>query len=144
MPELGPGPDPDVLRQKLQFVRENLRHLRELRAGSREEFLEDWKAQAAATRGLQVGIEAMLDAANHIIAREGLGLPKTYQEAIDLLQRDGILPRDKENDFASMVRFRNRAVHLYDDIDPEEIWSILQDHLGDFEDFVGAITRRYF
>lgn len=38
----------------------------------------------------------------------------------------------------------DRAVHLYEEIDSEEIWQILQNHLGDFDTFIAAITRRYF
>lgn len=103
MPEPTGEPDRDVLRQKIQFVRDTLRMLRELREEPREEFLEDWKSQAAATRSLQVGIEAILDAAHHIIAREGLGLPKTYQDAIEILVRERVLPRDTREQFTKMT-----------------------------------------
>jgi uncharacterized protein YutE (UPF0331/DUF86 family) len=43
-----------------------------------------------------------------------------------------------------MVSFRNRIVHMYDEIDPGEIFTILEEHLGDFETFIRAITQRYF
>lgn len=138
------GPDPDVLRQKVQFVRDTLRRLEGVRASGRADFLDDPILQAAATRFLQIGVEAILDAANHVIAREGLGLPKTYQEAVEILIREGILPRERSEDLIRMVRFRNRAVHLYDDIDPGEIWSIIDGHLDDFEVFVRAMAERYF
>ena len=73
--------DPDKLRQKLQYIRDSVRHLAKLREQGEERFLSDEIHQAAATRYLQVGIEAMIDAAHHILAREGLGLPKTYRQA---------------------------------------------------------------
>jgi uncharacterized protein YutE (UPF0331/DUF86 family) len=79
---------------------------------------------------------------HHRAAR--LGLPKTYQESLDLLFQEGILPPEKAEDFARMVRFRNRAVHLYDRIDPREVWKILQEDLGDFELFIGAMVERFF
>jgi uncharacterized protein YutE (UPF0331/DUF86 family) len=43
-----------------------------------------------------------------------------------------------------MVRFRNRAVHLYEQILPAEIWQILQTHLGDFDIVLRALATRYF
>jgi len=43
-----------------------------------------------------------------------------------------------------MVRFRNRAVHLYDEIDPSEVFAIMEQNLGDFEAFIQAIIQRYF
>lgn len=136
--------DPDKLRQKIQYIRDAVRRLEEIRDRGREAFLADSIIQAAATRYLQTGIEAMLDAAHHIVAREGLGLPQTYRAAIDLLIRHGILPQDKAETFRRMVKFRNRAVHLYDEIDPGEIYSILEHHLTDFEDFVEMLVKRYF
>lgn len=136
--------DLEKLRQKAQYVRDTVRRLTEMRAGGREAFLGDRIFEAAATRYLHTAIEAMIDAANHIISREGLGLPKTYHEAMSLLLREGILPRDMASTLERMVKFRNRAVHLYDEINPVEIWEIIENHLGDFDRFLEAIVQRYF
>ena len=136
--------DTEKIRTKLQFVRAALRRLEEIRSRGREEFLKDSILQGAAERNLQIGIEAILDTANHIIAREGLGVPRTYREAIETLVREGILPISHREDFLRMVSLRNRVVHLYDEIDPGEIFAILEGHLGDFTTFIGAITQRYF
>lgn len=138
-----PAVDRDKVRQKIQYVREALRRLADIRARGDDAFLADPILQAAATRWLQVAIEAVIDAANHIIAREGLGLPKTYREAVEILAAEGILPKEKTAGFVKMVKFRNRAVHLYDEIAPGEILTILQSDLGDFEDFIGILVKRY-
>lgn len=39
-----------------------------------------------------------------------------------------------------MTKFRNKIVHFYDDIDEEEIYNILLNNLGDFEDFLKYIS----
>jgi uncharacterized protein YutE (UPF0331/DUF86 family) len=135
--------DAEKIRTKIQFVRDTVRRLEEIRSRGREAFLADPILQGAAERNLQVGIEAMLDTANHIIAREGLAVPKTYREAMDALVREGVLPASHGESFRRMISFRNRAVHLYDRIDPAEVYAILESHLGDFETFLGAVTRRY-
>lgn len=136
--------DTDKIRTKLQFVREAVRRLREIRSRGREAFLTDPILQGAAERNLQIGIEAMLDTANHIIAREGLTVPGSYREAMETLVREKILPASQRENFLRMTSFRNRVVHLYDQIDPVEVYGILEGHLGDFESFLGAISRRYF
>jgi uncharacterized protein YutE (UPF0331/DUF86 family) len=136
--------DAEKLRTKVQFVREALRRLGKIRGRGREAFLADEILQAAAERNLQVGIEAILDTAGHIIAREGLAVPKTYREAIEILLREGILPESHRASFLQMSSFRNRIIHIYDEIDPSEIFSILENHLEDFETFIRAITQRYF
>jgi uncharacterized protein YutE (UPF0331/DUF86 family) len=135
--------DAEKIRTKIQFIRETVRRLEEIRGRGREAFLADPILQGAAERSLQVGIEAMLDTASHIIAREGFAISKTYREAMDTLVREGILPASHGERFRSMATFRNRVVHLYDRIDPAEVYSILEGHLGDFETFLGAIIRRY-
>lgn len=137
-------PDRGKLRDKIQFIRSEVRLLQEIAEDGEASFLDDLTAQHAATRCIQIAVEAMLDAANHIIAREGLGTPKTYREAMQLLVKHDILPRDGADTFSDMVGFRNRAVHLYDEIEPGEIWKIMTSHLEDFEVFIGALVRRYF
>ena len=135
--------DTDKIRTKVQFVREAVRRLEDIRSRGREAFLADPILQAAAERNLQVGIEAVLDTANHVIAREGFAVPKTYREAMETLVREKILPASQRENFVRMASFRNRAVHLYDQIDPGEVYTILEGHLGDFETFLRAITGRY-
>jgi len=135
--------DFDKVRSKLQFVREAVRRLEDIRSRGREAFLSDPILQSAAERNLQVAIEAMLDMASHIIAREGFAVPKTYREAMEILLREGILPASHGPSFLLMTSFRNRVVHLYDQIDPEEVFTIMDEHQGDFETFIGAVTRRY-
>jgi len=125
-------------------MRANLRRLEAVHELGREEFLSDEVAQAAATRWLQTSIEAIVDIANHIIAREGLGVPRAYSETIEILTREGVLPADRRDAFLAMVRFRNRVVHIYDDVSADEIWRIIDEDLGDFDAFISVIAARYF
>ena len=136
--------DRGKLRSHLDFVRGTVRKLERLRAEGRDAFMSDEVAQAAATRWLQTAIEALIDMANHVIARERLGVPRAYSEAMEILVREGILPAERRDTFLAMVRFRNRAVHLYDKVGADEIWRILQEDLGDFDVFIGATVARYF
>ena len=136
--------DPDKLRHHLDHIRGRLRQLRKVAAQGHEAFLADEIVQAATVRWLHTAIEAVIDVANHVISREGLGIPRTYAEVIELLVDHDVLARGHRERFLSMVRFRNRAVHLYDEIDADEVFDILAYHLGDFDLFIGAITARYF
>ncbi len=38
-----------------------------------------------------------------------------------------------------MVRFHNRVVHLYWDVDDATVYRILQENLNDFETFIGYV-----
>ena len=136
--------DLDKVRTKLQYIRDTVRRLEEIRSQGREAFLADRIVQSASERYLQIGIEAILDLAGHIIAREGLAVATTYRGAMETLLKEGILPASHKETFLRMVSFRNRLVHLYDAIDPGEVFTILEENLGDFETFIRAITQRYF
>lgn len=136
--------EPARLRPKIDHVRERLRRLRAVRERGRETFLDDELLQDAAVRNLQTAIEAVLDMANHIVARGGMGTPESYRDAIEILLDRGILPEGRGDAFRAMIGFRNRAVHLYDEVDAESVFEILEDDLGDFELFIGRVVDRYF
>ena len=135
--------DLDKLRHHVQFVRSTLPRLREISSEGPASFLASDRNQAAAIRYLHTAIEALVDIANHVIAREGLGIPRAYADVVEILIEAGILPGDRKETFLQMVRFRNRAVHLYDEIDPEEVFAILEQDLDDFEAFLAPIVERY-
>mgnify|MGYP002406428873 FL=1 len=136
--------DKNKLRQKLQFMRENIAHLRYFQEMTLEEFSREVINEYAATRMLQIIIEAMLDICAHIIAREGWGLPKSYGELVALASQHDLIPREMKETYQSMVHFRNRVVHLYDNVDKQEIYDIIQNHLDDFQPFMQRLIERYF
>jgi uncharacterized protein YutE (UPF0331/DUF86 family) len=43
-----------------------------------------------------------------------------------------------------MVRFRNRIVHMYDDVDSQAVYRLITHNLDDFRDFMSTIVARYF
>jgi uncharacterized protein YutE (UPF0331/DUF86 family) len=135
--------DSDKVRHHVQYVRSNLPKLRQLRDEGREAFTSRSVNEAAAVHLLQTSIAALIDIANHVIAREGLGIPRSYADTVKILTDEKILPAERRDTFLKMVRFRNRAVHLYDEIDPGEVFTILENDLDDFEAFLAPIIERY-
>lgn len=131
----------DKIRDKIQIIRDNMAKLKMIKSKSLNEFLESPFLADAAIRILQVSIEAMLDISHHLVSRKHLGTPKSYRETIELLTQAGILPQGKLPTFVMMVKFRNRAVHMYDNIINEEVYQVIEHHLSDFDDFIGAIIQ---
>ncbi len=62
---------------------------------------------------LQRAVQACIDIANTIIAKEGLGLPNTYRQSFELLVKHGVLQEALGRKMISMVGFRNISVHDY-------------------------------
>ncbi|MDR3598957.1 MAG: DUF86 domain-containing protein [Desulfosporosinus sp.] len=136
--------DKDIIQRKLSFIDLKLRNLETLKLQERQDFLASFQAVDAAKYNLQVCIEAIIDVANHVVARERWGIPSTSVEAIKLLIKHGILDKDKELSLVQMVKFRNRIVHLYQEIDDSEIYRILQENLDDIKVFIQAVISIFF
>ncbi len=126
--------DPEIIRGKLEIIRDRLQFLEE-----EEHDLSVQRDRQAVKHTLQEAIEACLDTANHIISAEGLGRADDYADYFPRLARHGILSDSLADDLSEMARFRNVFVHLYDEVDPDTVVSILSNDLGDLRAFARAM-----
>jgi uncharacterized protein YutE (UPF0331/DUF86 family) len=91
---------------------------------------------------LQRAIQACIDLANIIIAKEGLGLPNTYRQSFEILFSHQIINEEMKTILCKMVGFRNISVHDYGQINPEIVRNLVQNHVGDFETFYTLVFKR--
>ncbi len=56
-----------------------------------------------------------------------------------MLNENGLLPDDFTRTLRQMAGLRNRLVHLYWEVDDEQIYDDLQNHLGDFDKYADHI-----
>ena len=82
---------------------------------------------------LQRAIQACIDLANIVIAKEGLGLPNSYRQSFEILNKHQVIEDKLSSRLVSMVGFRNISVHDYGQIKPEIVRSIVKNHIIDFE-----------
>lgn len=136
---MSPKYDLEKLSNKMALIISNLDKLRILKQISEHDFDQDFRNVESAKHLLQVTIEAMHDIASHIISRNRLGRPKTYSDAFRILEQKDYISKDSAEIYSTMVKFRNRVVHLYHDIDSKEIYSIIQNNLKDFAKFLEEI-----
>lgn len=137
------GPMIDVRRilDKIDYIRNTARPvLEQLAALEPDSFINDPIVLGAAKYYLQSAVEAMLDMANHVMARSGLGTFETHAKTFDVLADHGLLRRDYLDTYRQMIGLRNRLVHVYDDIDPAILQQILVRDLDDFDRFIEDIT----
>ena len=91
---------------------------------------------------LQRAIQACIDLSNVVIAKEGLGLPNTYRQSFEILEKHQVIDDSVRAKMVSMVGFRNISVHDYGQIKPEIVQSIVKNHLVDFEKFYAIVLNR--
>lgn len=109
---------------KLRFITASLSRLDELAQMDREAFLADFRSIDSAKYNLQISIEAMIDICNHIISRKRLRIPASNAESFDIVSEAGLLPPEARSAYRAMARFRNRIVHMYDEVDDSQLEGI--------------------
>jgi len=105
--------------------------------------LDELDRQDIIVLNLQRGVQAMLDLAAHVVAREGLGVPDELAASFELLKRAGILDADLAERMRRMTGFRNVAVHEYRKLDPAVVESIVRERLGDLRAFAKVVLERF-
>ena len=133
--------DESRILHKLHAITDSLAKLEELERMDRDSFLADFRSIDSAKYNLQTSIEAMIDICNHIISRKRLRVPATNVESFEVVSETGLLPAGALPVYRSMARFRNRIVHMYDEVDDSQIYEILQDRLDDIRAFVQSIAN---
>lgn len=129
------------VQSKLDLIPENLEKLEILRAMSYEEFTADFRNIDSALHRLQTSIQALVDIGAYIIASLGLRTPSSSAEVIDILVEHGLLPAEQRDRYVSMIQFRNRIVHFYNDIDLKILYQILQDESVDVRELYRTLIQ---
>jgi uncharacterized protein YutE (UPF0331/DUF86 family) len=134
--------DRDILLAKIASIRKCLERIRTVTGGTSES-LNDPDIQDIFVLNLQRAVQAAIDLAAHQVADEKIGLPTNLKENFALLESRQIIDPSLSRRLQAMVGFRNIAVHDYQQLDLIILKSILEHRLGDLDEFVRVITKRY-
>ncbi|MEW6248874.1 MAG: DUF86 domain-containing protein [Nitrospirota bacterium] len=131
----------DRLRDLAGHLRNACRQLQELGKQDASAFLSDAKAVNSAKYLLIVATEAALDICNHLAAKKGGRSPEDYADCMTVLGELGVLEPDLKMRMSKMARFRNLLVHLYWKVDDREVYRVITEHLGDFDEYLKAVGQ---
>jgi uncharacterized protein YutE (UPF0331/DUF86 family) len=129
------------VQNKLDIIPENLEKMEILRAMGYKEFTSDFRNVDSALHRLQTSIQALVDIGGYIIASLGLRTPGTSGEVIDILVERGLINPEQRDRYISMIQFRNRIVHFYNDVDLKILYQILQEEMTDIRELYRALTQ---
>jgi uncharacterized protein YutE (UPF0331/DUF86 family) len=136
---LSPGQlDKLVVRRHLMALDAALKRLRGHAGKSLAALTAEPDTLWAVERGLQLCAQNSLDVATHLAASSGRDVPD-YAAAIDTLASLGVLTADFAGRFRAVAGFRNVLVHAYLDVDPARVHAVLNQRLGDFEEFAQRV-----
>ncbi|NEX14902.1 MAG: antitoxin [Prosthecochloris sp.] len=132
-------PDSEVIEKKLRRILLYLQELRRLSFMNLEDFQEDIVKKRFVERNIELCIEAMIDVCRHLVSSLNLQEPESYADCFRILARGSVITDARQKTFAEMARFRNRLIHIYDDVDDSITFDIYSNRLSDFDDFVNVI-----
>jgi uncharacterized protein YutE (UPF0331/DUF86 family) len=130
-----------IIGDRLALVDEMLTEIRALPLADHTAFFADrrniWTAESCLRRSL----EALLDIGRHILAKGfGVGVSE-YKEIATRLNRHGVLSAEDTNLLYAMAGYRNRIVHFYHEVSPDELYKICVNQLGDIEQIQEAFRQ---
>lgn len=135
--------DREILKSKLAFLEQTLLKLEELQKLKPKDFSKCFQNIDSAKYNLQVAIEAVIDISTHVVARERWGVPASSAEAIRFLAENHVISKEQSVRLVQMVKFRNRIVHIYQEVDDAQVYDILHKDLGDFSEFMSAVITKF-
>ncbi len=126
---------------KIAFIREQITGLRGLFAEkSGETILADPWLIKGIKYALQTSIEAMIDIAYHLSAHKFNHAPAEARDAFRVLADGGIISHKDLIVYGSMIGFRNRVVHGYQEVSADRVYEIAKNELGDFDQYIRQVS----
>lgn len=131
----------DTIIKRVNGIQAELAELRALGRQSAEEFASGVGYKLAEYH-LHHALEGVFHIAAHILSRIPGGQATEYAETARKLGEFGVI--DKEfaaTALVKMAKYRNRIVHFYAEITPQEYYDIIKNHLDDFDVFLATVKR---
>ena len=120
-----------VIVDRLDWVHRMVGDIRELPLDSIEAFLSDKRNIGTAESCLRRALEALLDLGRHLLAKIHAEAVTEYKQIANELGSNQILSPEMVRILRVLAGYRNRLVHFYHEITPEELYQICTQHLDD-------------
>lgn len=133
--------DKDLLLAKLESLRRCLQRVQDKTPASADTLRSDVDAQDIIVLNLERAVQSCVDIGLHIVSGTEVPIPETMGQTFEALRRTGCLDTETAIRMIKAVGFRNTAVHAYQEIDWNIVYSIITEHLNDFRDFSAQVMK---
>ena len=134
-------------RIKEHLKRLNMYHqrLRNAQDASYEVFVSDDVLLSSSERYLHLAIESCINVGNRLLSlyqfQKPVRSPETYADIFRELRLLGVVDAAFRDRLIQMAKFRNRLVHLYWELESEQVYRFIQEDLGDFRGFQDDVVN---
>lgn len=138
------APDKEKISSKLDVIQSHRVLLDDFVEMSFEDFTSDTPDFAvkydACLYRLQVALQAVLDVTQYLASCTSDLVYKENKDAFDILAHEKIISKELAERFKTAIGVRNILVHQYEQVEPEIIYNIIKNDLGDFDKFVDEVS----
>ncbi len=139
---MSPGDiDSKVVAQRAFWISQMMDSLKDLQLEEKVSFLADRHKVAAAESYLRRALEALFDIGRHILAKRFAYPATEYKDIAKGLSDKRILVEKEAESMRKMAGYRNRMVHFYHEITPEELHEICLYHVNEIKFLADKLVR---
>lgn len=128
-----------IVLERLAWIERMVAEIRKLPLSDSAVFLADSRNFHAAESCLRRALEALLDLGRHILAKGFAEGVTDYKEIGTKLEMQNVLSHELGQKFKLMAGYRNRLVHVYHDVEANELIEICNSEIKDFDEITLAI-----
>jgi len=132
--------DRDVILVKIESLERCLDRVQSKVPATAAALSEDLDSQDIIVLNLERAVQICVDISAHIIAELKVPVPMTMAESFERLARAGVIDEKLMERMQKSVGFRNIAVHEYESINWNIVYSIITKHMNDFRDYAAAVV----
>ena len=134
--------DKSKILERLEDIKTAVEELKRFKNMTVDAFQSNRDYFAIVSYWLRIALESVLTIGTHILSRLPYnGKKKDYTKVITSLGEYGVIPPEFARKIKGMAGYRNRLVHLYWRVTPEELLTTVQENLEDFTKFSHYILR---
>lgn len=133
--------DKRVIEEKLISLNRCLDRIKSHTPATVEALQTDFDAQDIISLNIQRAVQISVDIAAHVLAEQFHEQTATMAEAFLALSKHELLDSLLASRLAKSVGFRNIAVHEYDTLDMNILYSIIKNEIDCFYEFADAVLR---
>jgi len=131
--------DKEKIKQRFAEINESLKEIKRLTSLKDEEFWTKKENMAAVKYYLLQAIEGIGSICVHIAAKKFNKGVSVFGECFEILEKEGFLQESLALKLRKMVKFRNKLIHRYWEIDEKNVLEYSRKDLNDFNDFMKAV-----
>lgn len=133
--------DKAKIKQRFSEINESLQEIQRLTSKEAKEFWSKKENMAAVKYYLLQAIEGVGGICVHIAAKKFNKGVSAFGECFEILEKEGVLSEELASRLRKMVKFRNKLIHRYWEINDQNILEYAKRDLRDFNGFMMAIDK---